>query len=85
MVIHLYPINENRGIWSFRPQPNAKAIRVRVPAGSALREVKTVGLVLFVPGEDPAVLGGWSANQVMREIGGRFSLVGSGKLARAVG
>ena len=96
MTISLYPIDAARGIYSFRPQPGAEPARVRVPAGSVLREVKSVGAVLFVPGEDPCVKGGWSANQVMAEAksGGRFKLVktndrervtGSGKLAGVVG
>lgn len=78
MTISLYAIDATRGIWSFREQPNASPVRVRVPRGSRLKLVKSVGLVLFVPGEDPCVLGGWSANQVMREArgkGGRFSVV----------
>jgi hypothetical protein len=62
-------------------------VRVRVPAGSVLKPVKTVGHMLFVPGSDPCVLGGWSANQVMAEAksGGRFKLVKTNDRERVTG
>lgn len=89
MVISLYPIDERRGIWSFREQPGATPLRVRVPAKSVLREVRGMGLgmsrLLFVPHEtDTLFLGGWCANSVMREAtreGGRFSLIGQPRKA----
>lgn len=84
MIVSVYPIDEHRGIWSFREQPNTAPTRVRVPAKSVLREVKTVGLLLFVAGADPRVRAGWPANAVMSEAsreGGRFSVVGREVLA----
>lgn len=82
MTISLYPICTDRGIWSFRPQDGTSPLRVRVPKGSVLREVRGMGLgmsvLLFVPSpDDDMLLGGWPANQVMREAqtGGRFALV----------
>lgn len=78
MVISIFPIDASRGIWSFREQPGTEAVRVRVPPGSRLREVKSVGMLLFVPGSDPLIRLAWSANDTMREAsreGGRFSRV----------
>ena len=77
MTIKLFPIDATRGIYSFHPQPDASPLRIRVPRGSVLREVKTVGRLLFVPGSDPLVRLAWSANDTVREAksGGRFQLV----------
>lgn len=80
MLVDLWPICTDRGIYSFREQPNTSPLRVRVPPGSRLREVRGMGscmsLVLFVPSpDDGMLLGGWPANHVMaeaRKTGGRF-------------
>lgn len=82
LIVKLYPICEHRDIWSFREQPGTSPVRVRVPKGSKLREVRGMGqcmsLVLFVPNPtNKLFLGGWPANAIMREVGagGRFRLV----------
>lgn len=77
MVVSIYAISIPRNIWSFREQPDAEPVRVRVPRGSKLLPVVGLGLDLYVPSEwDRLQLIRWSANQVMREAkGGRFKLV----------
>lgn len=76
MLISLYPICTTRGIWSFRPQPGAEPVLVRVPAGSKLLPVAGLGLDLYVPSLwDQLQFIRWPANAVMRELGGRFALV----------
>lgn len=88
MVVAIYPICERRNIWSFRPQPGAKPVKVRAPRGSSLLEVKGLGLELFVPAAaDPLQRHAFHANQVMRAArqGGRFKLVGANKAECAVG
>lgn len=80
MVISIYPI-DNRA-FSFRKQPGVKPVRVRVPRGSELLEVKGLGLELFVPSQtDQLVRGAWNPRAVLAEAsreGGRFKLVGRG-------
>ena len=82
LTVNLWPICTDRGIYSFREQPGATPVAVRVPEGSVLREVRGMGLgmsvLLFVPSEwDKLCYGGWPANAVWREAkpGGRFALV----------
>jgi hypothetical protein len=47
-----------------------EADRVEAPAGSELLEVKSVGLMLFVPNAVfPFIRGGWNARQTLAEAG----------------
>lgn len=88
VIVALYPICEIRGIWSFREQPGATPVRVRVPRGSTVLPVQGLGLELFVPAvADPLQRHAWNANAVMREVsqGGRFKLVGKTSAELAVG
>jgi hypothetical protein len=86
MVVSIYPLAPR--VWSFREEPGAEPVEVKVPDGSEVLPVRGLGLDLFVPSEgDELQRIRWSANSVMREaqLGGRFKLVGSGKLERAAG
>lgn len=86
MTVSLYPICEDRGIWSFRPQPGATPVAVRVPKGSVLREVRGLGTDLYVPSQwDQLQLIRWPANAIMRELGGRFALVKTKGCERVTG
>lgn len=86
MHIPIYPISEDRGIWSFRPQPGAEPVLVRVPKGSKLLPVAGLGIDLYVPSQwDQLQLIRWPANAVMRELGGRFALVNTKGRERVTG
>lgn len=78
MTISIFPIGERD--FSFRKQPGVKPVRVRVPRGSSLLEVKGLGLELFVPIQtDQLVRFAWNPRAVVAEAsreGGRFKLVG---------
>lgn len=73
MVVLIYPIAKD--VWSFREQ-DGEPVRVEVPKGSELLEVRTVGLMLFVPNATfPFIRGGWNPRQTIAEagrLGGRF-------------
>ncbi|AGA28412.1 Maf family protein [Singulisphaera acidiphila] len=86
MVIAIYLKDD--GNWSFRKQAGAKPLRVQVPARSRLKEVKSLGPVLFVPGADPLVSCGWNPSQVISEAhrtGGAFTLLRAARARRDVG
>lgn len=79
MLIAIYQLRWD--VWSFSPEPGVAPIEVRVPAGSALLPVKSIGLMLFSPSlRDPCIRVAWNANQVMREVqvgSARFKLAGN--------
>lgn len=75
MLIPIYPIKE--GVWSFNEQPG-EPVLVDVPEGSKLLEVKSVGVMLFVPSLTCRFTrSAWNPRQVITEAfkpDGRFEV-----------
>lgn len=76
MLIPIYPIKE--GIWSFNLQPG-EPVQVEVPEGSELLEVRSVGVMLFIPSPTCRFSRtAWNPRQVLEEASnrdGRFKVV----------